>query len=576
MGRVWGSVVVAVALLACVTPRSSAASGPPNVIRVGGPSDPNDSKIAVVGSSTNLAGKRFRVLDDTSTVVLTGKLHKAPRARSAESGPLPWNFAETADLSSITTPGEYRVRVGRMTSPPWDVYAGAAGDLRDTLLGFFPIAAELSSPVHADSHTNDATLITNNPLDPNNGQHFDLTGGWMDAGDPDKWVFTTGFATWALEIAARMEPTIAGIQLQADTGIKWLLKMHPKGTTLFVGQVGNAAYERDHFGFRNPADDELPGADPHVSNRPAYETRRSDVAGKAAAALALASTLPTGESSADELQTAQEWYAMGKASQTATNDPSCNDSEDTCTYDDNEWVDDMALAGVELYNATGTQSYLDDAYSYLQQARSTDVGAGPDAYTTDPFAAAELCGALGGLGFGTNDQLQASCGALAEDAGIAAGRARNAFLRASENSISTSCRGAAEGIVALAADRALVATTGAIAANERDYLLGRNPWGLSFVVGFSLPSTEHPYHWLADPVANPNGAINGGEPTGWLVPGPTSRANFLSFGPGFRPAHGRFDTKYLGYADNHDLFHYNEGAVDCQASGVLLAAMLAS
>jgi len=541
------------------------------VIRVGGPSDPNATKIAVIGSSSDLRGRVFRVIDDMGAVVLTGHLKRAPRtARAPQTGPLPWRYAETADLSALTTPGNYRVRVGRMTSLPWQIYDGAAADLRDALLAFYPIANDGNefSPVHGVSHLHDARLVTNDAMDIRNGQDFDLTGGWMDAGDPDKWVFTIGFATWALEAGARLEPSVTGLQSTADVGLRWLLKMHPPGSTLFVGQVGNASWERDNFGFRDPSTDDS-NAEQEVNHRRAYETKRSDVAGKAAAALALASTLTTAEDEAQELAAAKEWYALGKTNATAASDPSCNDSEDTCTYDDSTWTDDMALAAAELYNATHTQSYLDDAYSYLADAGAY-VGAGPDGYTTDPYAAAELCGALGGAAIGTTEQIGTACGDLSEDAGIAQSRMQNVFLRPSENDIATSCRNAAEGVIAAAATRNGNTEAETVAANARDYILGRNPWGLSFVVGFSAPSTQHPYHWLQEPSARD--PIE--EPNGWLVPGPTSLANFRSFGGNYTAAHGRFDTRFLGYADNHGLFHYNEGDVACQANGVLLAVLL--
>ncbi len=559
MGRVYALLTVVVVALSVAAVPSRAASGPPNVIRVGGPSDPDDPKIAVVGSSTNLAGSRFRVVDEaTGLVVLSGRLRRAPRSRVRGGGPAPWAYAETADLSAVTTPGSYRVRVGRKRSDVWVVKDDAATDLMHALLDFFPIAADgnETSPVHDPSHLNDADLVTNDPNDALNGAHFDLTGGWMDAGDPDKWVFTMGFTTWALEVAHRQVPSDSSITTQADVGVRWLLKMHP-AAGVFIGQVGDADHERNYFAFRNPDTDD-DSTDPIVSNRPAYETRRSDVAGKAAAALALASTRVPDPEKTIRINAAEDWYAMGKANETAANDPSCA-GNDTCTYDDTEWKDDMALAGAELFAVTGTQSYLDEALAYL--ADRID-GSGPDGYTVDPFAGAEICGKLGAPALGTQAEIDQGCAALDEDAGIAVERARNPFLRASEVDIATSCRGAAEGIIAAAAGNRT------LAANERDYLLGRNPWGLSFVVGFSDPSTQHAYHWLED--------FNG-SPDGWLVPGPTSAANFNSFGPYYiRPAHGRFDTRALGYSDNHELFHYNEGSVDCQALGVLLAAFLAS
>ncbi len=560
MGRVWAAIVVVLALLCGAAPRAEAARRPPpDVIRVGGPSDTVDAKIAIVGSSTRLAGKRFKLIDtSTGTTVFTGKLHRAV------GRPAPWRFAATADFSSWTTAGNYRVRVGRLRSPVWEIYDGAAGDLLDALLGFFPIAADgnETSTVHGATHLNDADLVTNDPNSGLNGNHFDLTGGWMDAGDPDKWVSQVGFATWALEVAKRFVPSDTNINDNAEVGVRWLMKMHPQAG-LFIGQVGDAAYERSLPPFRDPDGDDT-SADPRIATRTAYETARSDVAGKAAAALALASETTD---TANRLQAAKDWYAMGQASHSAASDPSCSPG-DICSYDDSVWEDDMALAAAELYRETGTTQYQTDALHYLAD-ESVDFGAGPDPVQTDPFAAAEICGKLGAAAEGTADEVQPACDALDADAGLAVERANNVFAIASEFGISTTTRSTSEGIIALADGKRT------LAAEQRDYILGRNPWGLSFVVGFSQPATQHPYHWLNDADANPM-RINGSEPTGWLVPGPTSRARAAAYDPYSAPAHGRFDTRQLGYADQHLAYVYNEGSVVCQATAALLAAMLAS
>src|SRR4051812_28911956 len=92
--------VIALALSAC-----SADAALPDAVRVGGPSAPGDSKVALVGSSSRLAGKPFTVVDASGKTVLSGKL--AP----ATGKPTPWKNAARADLSKLTAPGSYEVRV---------------------------------------------------------------------------------------------------------------------------------------------------------------------------------------------------------------------------------------------------------------------------------------------------------------------------------------------------------------------------------------------------------------------------------------------------------------------------------
>ena len=58
------------------------------------------------------------------------------------------------------------------------------------------------SPIHGPAHLNDAVIESG----PYQGRHFDLTGGWMDAGDTLKFAGPTAFATIALQTAARLDP----------------------------------------------------------------------------------------------------------------------------------------------------------------------------------------------------------------------------------------------------------------------------------------------------------------------------------------------------------------------------------
>ncbi|MGH2925204.1 MAG: hypothetical protein ACRDK1_04450, partial [Solirubrobacterales bacterium] len=67
---------VAVAALAIAVVAGAAAAEPPHAIRVGGPSAPGDAKVAIVGSSKALGGKRYDVLRG-GKVVQTGTLRAA-------------------------------------------------------------------------------------------------------------------------------------------------------------------------------------------------------------------------------------------------------------------------------------------------------------------------------------------------------------------------------------------------------------------------------------------------------------------------------------------------------------------
>ena len=125
--------LAAIALVAALAIPVSANAGTPSVIRTGGPSAPSDPKAAVVGTDRDLAGKRYVVIDASGATVGTGSLH------GAAGTPKPWGHAYTAPLTGADSPGRYRVRVPALgqTSPSWIVRSAGSGDAITTILKFF-------------------------------------------------------------------------------------------------------------------------------------------------------------------------------------------------------------------------------------------------------------------------------------------------------------------------------------------------------------------------------------------------------------------------------------------------------
>ena len=107
----YGRVLLGIAVTAAGTlgAPGAVALATPTVVRVGGPSDTADSKIAIVGSDRSRKGAGFQVTLGTRTV-LRGKL------RAARGSPAPWAHAYRADLSALEDPGSYRVRAGGTVS----------------------------------------------------------------------------------------------------------------------------------------------------------------------------------------------------------------------------------------------------------------------------------------------------------------------------------------------------------------------------------------------------------------------------------------------------------------------------
>ena len=547
MRRPVAFVVAAVALALAVP-----AHGPaPAKIRSGGPSKPADAKVAIVGSDRDLAGMRYIVLNGAGSTVGSGSL-----ARAA-GRPAPWAHAYAAPLKGAGSPGNYRVRVAAIdqTSRPWIVRRGGSGDAIDRIIDFFRWNADgRESPFHDASHLHDAT-VKGGPYD---GRRFDLVGGWMDAGDMIHFAQTTAYSAAVLEAAARLDPAHrAKLNAAATVGIRWLRKAHPR-PNLFIAQVGD---DRDHDqGFRNPASDDGSGI-PGIAYRKAYPGIPSggvggDIGGKAATALALAydrTHNPT------DLRQARQWYAAGKAAARPT--PRLPGG----FYHDANWKDSMASGAAALFRATGEPAYLTDALAFLHSQQSEPDGTLGVVDSFASFAAADMCGALGAPGLGNATQRAYACGRLREFGSIAVEQAGdNAFGMPGFFSWGTTAQNGASGALAGLAG----CTTGlrrgrAVAAGARDNLLGRNPFGTSFVVRYGPRSPVHPHHWASVfGTALPTGAVVGG-------PAPIEQIRDQGF-----DVSGAFDSSFAAYEDRRADYVTSEPALDYAAATILLLATL--
>jgi hypothetical protein len=381
----------------------------------------------------------------------------------------------------------------------------------------------------------------------------------MDAGDMLHFTQTTAFAATALQLAARLDAAdAAALNEEADVGIRWLLAAHPE-PGLFIAQVGDA---RDHDeGFRDPSSDDGSG-EPGIGQRIAYAGVGSDVAGKAAAALALAAMRSSGSTSAALVQHARDWYEAGRAAAGPLR--GLPEIAGGFYYTDS-WQDDMAAGAAMLHRATGDPAYLAEASDYL--AAGGPIGFG--VYDLGSLAAADLCGALGSPPVADAPARERGCAGLAvaaRDARAIAGE--TAFASPGPFSWGTTAEIGSYGTAAALAGRAGVARDGlGVAAGGRDYLLGRNPWGTSFVASFGPKPPRELHHWASvfgDGL--PEGAVVGG-------PAPLSELRGQGFGIG-RSALAKFSTRRAAYEDRRPNYVNSEPAIDYTTASILLVAAL--
>jgi hypothetical protein len=536
------------------------AGARPIVIRVGGPSAPSESKVAIIGTDRNLAGDRFEVLEAGGPVVARGRLHRAP------GRPAPFEHAYRADWSSVSAPGRYRIEVGKSLSRSWRVVDSGVHPAVEAILGFFDANRDGTEPsrTHRPAHLNDAVIHPDALA--HGGAAVDLTGGWMDAGDMIHFTQTTAFSAALLQAAARLDPADAeALDAEADVGVRWLLKAHPFADA-FVAQVGD---ERDHnVGFRDPATDDA-SAKPGIGTRFAYilppNAIGGDLGGKTAAALAMAYQR-TG--SPQQLAAARRWYDAGALS--AAPAPELKRAGYPGYAGDfyiaAQWQDSMATGAAELYRATGEQRYLEDLASYLASRESRADGT---IGVVDSFAglgAADACGALGRPPIPAGPALQRSCALLRDDGEIAVHQARsNAFGMPGFFTWGTTAQNGGSGaLAALATATPDGPRRGCeVAAGARDYLLGRNPFGASFVVGYGPRAPKHPHHWAS--------VFGVGVPTGSVVGGPAPIDQIEA--QGFRVS-GPLQSTFAAYEDERRDYVTSEPALDYAAASILLLAAL--
>jgi hypothetical protein len=544
-----GALAIALPAFAALASAAPAAATP-TVIRSGGPSAPSEAKVAVVASERNLRGDAFTVTDGPDQV-LAGELEPAGGSSA------PWRRAYRADLSSITDPGSYVVHAGDAESRPWVVAADGSAPVIDTVLGFFDgnrDGAEATS-LHDPAHLNDATVKGG----PHDGEQLDLAGGWMDAGDMLHFAQNTAFSVAALEAAARLDPESApAIDEELEVGLDWLERLHPH-PDLFVVQVGDS---RDHdLGFRDPAGDDASGL-PGIAERRAYHWKSGvggDIGGKVATALGLAADRAVGQRRTDLTELAQDWYGAGLEAGRPT--PRVIDG----FYLNDTWKDSMAAGAAALYRVTGEQHYLDDATRFLRQAGPGDILGYAD---FAPFAAADLCGALGAPALGVGESEQ-GCEALTESARSARRYSRrSAFGPASYISWGTTETNAAAAAQLALADRFAGLDGGLeIAAGARDYQLGRNQWGASFVTDFGPHSPVKLHHWakvFGDGL--PSGSVVGG-------PAPLSQIRHQRVGKPRGPL-AKFNGGGIAYEDRRDNYLTSEPTIDSAAATILMLAAL--
>jgi hypothetical protein len=543
---------------------------------------PGSMKCAVFLSKENLSGKQFDLVDATS-----GKTVFRGKVRPEEGSSWGMTSAARLDFSAFCRTGNYKIRVGKTSSPVFRIHPEVYKGISEFLLLYMRQQRCGFNPYFNDTcHQHDG-FIVDHPT--RTGEVIDVTGGWHDATDYLQYTATSANAVYHLLMAWKDHPEVYGdkhlanglsgnnsipdIIDEAIWGMEWLLKMNPA-----YGEMYNQiADDRDHIGFRLPMKD--PAKYGKENFRPVYfvtgqsqglaqhknrTTGVSSTAGKFASAFALgADVLKTFDPQLSEkLKTkAAEAYQFGLSDLGATQ-TGCVVSP--YFYEEENWVDDLELAAANLYRLTGDEKYLKDAKKWgevepvtpwmaLNRARHyqfypfgnlghTLLASAKDSLVRRQFA----------------EYLRLGLQHIQERAGNDPFRMGVPFVWCSNNLVTATITQARK-YEEITGDRQFAALEAAL----RDWLLGCNPWGTSMICG--LPEN-------GDSPVRPHSSLTvltGKNTLGGLVDGPVYRETFDnhigSSALGTDP-YGEFQNGKAVYHDHTGDYSTNEPTMDGTAT----------
>ena len=347
---------------------------------------PSDVKSVVVFGAEEITNT-FEVLEaDTELVVFTGQ----PVALT-NGGWGRFNHHSQLDFTGAKTPGRYMLKLGEYRSRPFNIGGEVYRELPDELLEFMREQRCGYNPfLDTVCHRFDGRTAYG-PM--TNGTYVAVTGGWHDAGDQLKYLLTSGNATAQMLLAYQLQPRafedrfdasgrrgtngLPDILDEARWGLEWMLKLHPAPGVL-IDQVGD---DRDHAGFHLPQNDAADYGWGPSSYRVAYvadgkpqglkqyqseSTGVANLAGRYAAAMALAYQIwkddpRLGPFANCCLQAGIEVYQMGREKEGVQQG---NSYGAPYRYAETTWADDMEWGAAELFRATHERQYLNDARRY--------------------------------------------------------------------------------------------------------------------------------------------------------------------------------------------------------------------
>lgn len=503
---------------------------------------PEDLKTAVILSKTNLAGKPFYILENSSSEI---KFEGSITDSASVYGN--FNFCYEIDFTILNTVGRYKLKLLDTESYPFEIGNSIFNNVRDSLSLFFK--AQRCGPtnpiLHQPCHLSDAFKLVGY----NDSTARDLTGGWHDAGDYVKFLKTTAYTTYLLMFSYEFDPQKFGYDLdknnvpdileEAKVGLDWLLRCNVDDQTL-VSQVQN---ETDHnIGWRLPENDSL------QYERPAFVSIGKNTIGIYSATLALASKIWKEKFYDDNfastcLITAEKFYALIDNVQDI-------DTTFSNHYPEKDFNGKLALASIELYNSTKSEKYFNAALDYGKKAAADfwwSVG--------DINSLAHYKIALHNPDFAKfiyqnlkHSQESSNQSILREGLEYSWGTTNGLLGVCLQSILYNKLTGSTE--------------FDSLNIFQRDYILGRNPWGVSFIYNIGTNFSKYLHSQVA--------FFNNGYLPGALTAGPAPSDLLSNYKIQRLKTDNEFNSNQIKYFDDRMDYITNEPTIVGNATALFV------
>jgi len=454
---------------------------------------PGDLKTAVVMSQSPVLENKFVIINSSNkSIVFSGLLEKQVHSFGS------FKYCYELNFSRLDLPGTYKIKINGENSEPFRIGDNIFNNVVDSLMLFFreQRCGPTDPILHKPCHLSDVVRLVG---DKNDSKGIDLTGGWHDAGDYIKFLSTSAYTTYMLIFSYDFDKNKFGfdnnkdgvpdVLAEAKVGLDWMLRCNYSKYKL-VTQVQDL---RDHSQkWRMPEDDSL------RFDRPGYTGMGKNQIGIYAAVMALASRVWIEKFHKNDfakkcLDAAENLYSI-------KNEAPDIDSSQSGFYQDNNYYGKLALGAIELYLTTKKPMYFEDAIRYADSAGSDYWWSWDNINSLADYRIAKILPRFSNYILNNLKSFNARKDSSAfHEAMVYSWGSTNAFLGAALQTI-------------LYKKLTGNSAYDSLAIFQRDYVLGRNPWGLSFIYGIGSVFPRHLHSQV--------GFFHGGYLPGALSAGP--------------------------------------------------------